>query len=427
MVRFDDRNIRPMPKPVRHEGTSPHAALGVISAALFVVALAAAPFAGALLTRSLSEAGAFSFTASHASLAATRRALDEAAADLTEQSPDRLGAWNDMIARELAEGDESAARGLMLAAGAIVGQDARAVEQARAESGVRAALAAARPLLGASIANQATEAGLFAAPETAPMAAAGDARDLAVQARAWLDGRGAAMSELVLTGVSVAAPELAAQFGVSAQALQSGVVTLKAALRSGRLAPDFVAGVQATLQAVDADGRLGADLRSGLVSDAALADEPGAARAAFVAALSPSPEWRAVADLLLAVDALNARTSWTGAVEMLAQASTVADMPRLQLLADARGETATALAKRIADPATFLALARTDFAMTSTIQVLLALLGVCLGAVLIAPGVTLAHAVMQLWGQSAELRPGGDVRRHPGPRRAPQTPNRIAA
>jgi hypothetical protein len=311
--------------------------------------------------------------------------------------------------------------------GAIVGGEAEAIADIREDQGEAAALLAARPLLTRPTAQQAAEAGLFAAPDTAPMAAAGDARDLAVQGRAWLDGRGAALSDLVLTGVSVAAPEMAARFSLPAEALQSGVVTLKAALRSGRLAPQFIAGVEATLQAVGANGGLEQRLREGLGSDDALADEPGAARAAFVASLETTPEWRAVADLLLAVDALNERLTWTGAVVMLAQANTLDDMPRLQLLADARGETAAALAKRIDDPATFLSLARADFATSPMMQALMALLALCLGAILVAPGVTLAHAVLQIWGSGESRAASASVRRHPGPRPTSSPADRIAA
>jgi hypothetical protein len=416
-----------MPKPAPHTAAKPHTALGVISGAVFMLALAAGPMLGARLVHDMSAAGAFSFTASEATMRATRRALDSAAADLTADSPDRISAWNDMIARELAEGDASAARGLMLAAGPIAGPEADAVAQAREDQGDDAALAAARPLLAPANVRQAAEAGMLSAPESAPIAAAGDARDLAVQARSWLDGRGAALSELVLTGVSVSAPELGAQFGVSPAALQSGVVTLKAALRSDRLSPAFLEGIEARLQAVGADGHLEQRLREGLGSDAALADEPGAARAAFVGAVTPTPEWRAVADLLLTIDALNTSLSWTGAVVILAQAETIEDMPRLQLLAQARGESAAALAKRMDDPAAFLSLARPSFEASPMIQALMALLGLSLAAIVLAPGVTLAHAVLQIWSSGGERRAPPNVRRHPGRQGQDSPRERLAA
>jgi predicted transglutaminase-like cysteine proteinase len=427
MNSFIDQKSPSMPKKVRPKKAPPHSALGVISSAVFLLALASVPFVGAALTWRMADAGAFSFSPSQASLNATRRALEAAASELTDQSADRLSAWNDMVARELAEGDESAARGLMLGAGAIAGQDAAAVAEARAQRGDAAALLAARPLLDEATALQAAQAGLFAPPEAAPMAAAGDARDLAVQSRAWLDGRGAALSELVLTGVSVSAPELSTLFGLSPVALQSGVVTLKAALRSGRLSPQFVAGVQATLQSVNTDGRLEQSLRAGMGADAALADEPGAARAAFVSSLADTSEWRAVTELLMAVDALTARLSWTGAVVILAQADTLEALPRLQLLADAGGETAAALAKRMDNPDAFLNLSRADFVMSPAIQLLIALLAACLATLLAAPGITLTHAVLQIWSAEHARKPSGQVFGRAAPKNTPPQTERMAA
>mgnify|MGYP001809533327 FL=1 len=417
----------PRLQAIDEDRRAPHAALGVISGAAFLVALAALPFVGAVTAHSLSAAGAFSFTASHASLMATGRALDDAAAALAADSRDRRGAWNDMVARELAEGDEAAARGILLAAGAVIGAEARAAAQARGEGSDEAVLAAARPLLDADLARAAEEAGVFDPIEAAPLVAAGDSRDLAVQTRTFLDGRGAALSDLVLTGVSVSAPELAALFQGDAAALQSGVITLKAALRSGRLQPQFLADVQAVLQAVDADGLLSARLAERMNAPEALADEPGAARAAFVESLAATPAWAEVAALLARVDQLNDRTGWTGAVELLTNARAYPDFERLQLMAEARGATAVALAKRTADPEAFIALARSDFEMTQGIQLGLAALAALLMVVLIAPFVTLVHAVLQIWGGSTTGRGGGRVSPY---RRRPDRPSdepRLAA
>lgn len=415
--------------PTEDDRRGPHAALGVISSAAFLIALGALPLVGAATVHALSRAGAFSFTASDASLVATGRTLDEAASALAVDSRDRLAAWNDMVARELAEGDEAAARGILLAAGAIVGPEARAATQARSEGSDEAVLAAARPLLDPSLARAAEDAGVFDPIEAAPLVAAGDSRDLAVQARSFLDGRGAALSDLVLTGVSVSAPELAALFQADPAALQSGVITLKAALRSGRLQPQFLADVQAVLQAADADGRLSAGLAERLNTAEALADEPGAARAAFVASLAPTPAWREVAALLAQVDALNDRTGWTGAVELLTNARSYADLERLQLMAEARGATAVAIAKRTAEPDAFIALARSDFEMTSGIQAGLAALIGLLVIILIAPIVTLVHAVQQIWGGPTTGRTGGGGRVSSYPRK-PERPSgdrRLAA
>jgi predicted transglutaminase-like cysteine proteinase len=421
-----DRSPRPKAvvedRPTDKGRRSPHAALGVFSSAAFQIALCGLPLVGAATTHALSAAGAFSFTASHASLVATGRTLDEAAAALAADSRDRLAAWNDMVARELAEGDEAAARGILLAAGAIVGAEARAATQARAEGSDEAVLAAARPLLDPSLAQAAEEAGVFDPIEAAPLVAAGDSRDLAVQARSFLDGRGAALSDLVLTGVSVSAPELAALFQTDPAALQSGVITLKAALRSGRLQPQFLADVQAVLHAVDADSRLSAGLADRLNTAEALADEPGAARAAYVESLAPTPAWREVTALLAQVDALNDRTGWTGAVELLTNASSYADLERLQLMAQARGATAVSLAKRTAEPAAFIALARSDFEMTSAIQAGLTALAALVLIMLVAPIVTLVHAVLQIWGGSANSRNGGS-RVSPDPRKPDRSAN----
>ncbi|MBU6407816.1 MAG: hypothetical protein KGS44_11885 [Alphaproteobacteria bacterium] len=394
------------------EARAPHAALGVISAAAFLCALAALPLVGAAAIHALSAAGAFSFTASRASLVSTGRELDAAAASLAADSHDRLGAWNDMVARELAEGDEAAARGVLLAAGAIVGEAARAAAETRAEGSDEAVLATVRPLLDPGLARAAEQAGVFDPIAAAPLVAAGDSRDLAVQARSFLDGRGAALTDLVLTGVSVAAPELASLFDADAAALQSGVITLKAALRSGRMQPQFLADMRTALTAVDADGRLSAGLAERLNAPEALADEPGAARAAFVQGLGATPAWARVAALLTQIDQLNDRTGWTGAVELLSHARSSADLERLQLMAEARGATVVALAKRTADPEAFIALARSDFEMTSEIQMALAGLAALLLVVMTAPIVTLVHAVLRIWGAPA---PGRGDRASPDP------------
>jgi hypothetical protein len=376
-------------------------ALGVVSGALFVLALIAAPFAAATLTTAMADAGAFTFEASPASTTATLRAINRQSAALMTAPEDPTRAWSDMVARELAEGDRAAARGLMLSAGAMLGGQAREAARLRLAGDEQAALAAAIPLLSHEVAAQAQSDGLIGPRRPEPPAAMGDARDLALQARNWLEGRGQSLQDLVLTGVLVTTPDLANRLSVDPVAFHTGAAVVKAALRQDGLAAGFRTEVSAILAAVEGEGALRSALRNGLASDAALLDEPGTIRAAFLEGSQNTPTWQAAAALLVDVSSLTQKVGAAGAVRLLNRAQSLQDLPRLQLLAAAGGDQAVALAKRQSSDAPFLSAAKADVTWTLRMQLALGVLALCLLTILAAPLVTVAHAVSGAWDAPA--------------------------
>lgn len=382
--------------------------LGVFAAAVFTVFLGLAPFAAAALANSLGNAGAFTYDTTPTALAGTLRALNEQAQRLVPDRAVAQGAWNDMVARELAEGDRAAARGLILSAGAMVGPPAREALRLRASGDEVAAIRAALPLLTPEIAAQAEAAGLVAAAHRQPPAVMGDARDLALQARSWLEGRGQSLPDFVLTGVVVAAPEFTARFGGTVSDWHAAAAALKQSLRSGELAPAFEAELAAALSAVNGQNRLADGLRQSLSSPAALADEPAAVRAAFVAAIADDAAWRDVAAVLTEVAALSVSVGPSGAARLLEHAQTRADLPRLHLIAAAGGDQAVAIAKRQGEGVEFLPIARADVAVTPRMQISAALLALCLFAIIAAPLLIVWTALRNAWRAAP-----------PKPRRAP--------
>jgi hypothetical protein len=305
------------------------------------VCLGLLPFAAVNLAVVLQQPQVYGFPATRGALRATRAEIERAAVRLLPERLDRRRGWEELIARELNEGDPHAARGFVLAAPALLGP----IDVARINRGLSgkrqtdAEIArAAAPLLSNETRGVfADAAGWMARADVEQDPAAflveGATQDFAVQAEAWMTRRDPDHLALALTGVRAALGErLPARLAL-------GASTLKDARRAGRLGPVLTRQLESRAAKAVPPARLRAAL--------AAATAQGSSRAL---AFRQSLDQQAFAEftaLLGEIGDMAAATSSRGAARLIAQARDESDLPRLRLVAQAAGDRAVALAKRM--------------------------------------------------------------------------------
>jgi hypothetical protein len=376
--------------------------LGVISAAAFNLVVFAGPILAATTMHETVSAPAAGAEAEAASLAATRRALFSIAHGLTPDGVDRQRAFNDMLARAIAEDDLPQARALISTAPALVSsEDATPLIEARVQ-GQSAYLAAVSVVLTESNREAAAARGLLTPPPaSARIAPAGDPRDLALQAASLSSGGAADHTGFVLSGLVVAGEAAAATIGApeQAEALRQGAALLRAARQTGRLAPSFQAEMEQRLAAAfPADA-----VRAALTATPGIgeADTGAAANEAFVSVLADRPALRAVAADLDAIHRLAVAAGGAGGATLLTRAQSVEDLPRIALIAEADPDAAAVIAQRIDRPERLLSAARQADARLGFSFGPLALLTIC---ALIAVGAVAATVLQAIVRDRVRLR-----------------------
>jgi len=323
-------------------------ASGALSALLVNACLFLAPFAAANLLHTLADPNVYGYPPTPAARTATRLDVEQIAASLMPEGVSRRRGWEELVARELREGDPHAARGFVLSARTMLGGGAASrINRTLDDDPTEAEIAAA----GAELLSNETRgafqnaAGWMAQNDAAPAPAAflvlGGRRDLARQAEAWMARRDRDHLALTLTAINAAFDESATSTQVAL-----GASALKDARRAGRLNGALAAQLDALAEAAFPSARLRAALGAAIADPAALSDGgAGVARAfrgaADGAALAP------FTDLLDEIGAMTAATSSRGAGRLLAQAHSAHDLPRLRLVAQAGGDRAIAVAKRL--------------------------------------------------------------------------------
>lgn len=330
-------------RPRRRRGKASRIALGALTALVFNVSLFALPFVGAALFQTVTSGNLIDYTPTPATRADTKRALKAEAARFVRAGEDRRMTWNNLIARELGEGDIAAARGFVLSAPAILrGSDAAQIQrQVPREGGDRDYLNAAIPLIEPSYARQRFRA-VIGSGESTSFDVLGDAQETAAMAHRWRGGEGIDYVPFALGGATLGAPDAAPDD------VRLGASVLKIAKNGARLSPEFASMLDAEVAAAIPPERLRSELDSVFQNREAVVDEGAAAALAFTRAREPSAWAQLSADLRL-IGATARATSPSGAAQLLAHARTSRDLEKLRLLADAGGERAVAIAKRTPD------------------------------------------------------------------------------
>jgi hypothetical protein len=330
-------------RPRRRRGNASRIALGALTGLVFNISLIALPFMGAALWQTVSSGNLIDYAPSPATRGATQRALKAEAARFVRAGEDRRMTWNNLIARELGEGDIAAARGFALSAPAILrGSDSAQIQRLVPANGSdRDYLNAAIPLIEPSYARQRFRSVIGSGENTA-FDMLGDAQETAAIAQRWRNGESVDYVLFALGGATLGAPDAAPDD------VRLGASVLKIAKNGARLSPEYAARLDAEVAAAVPPDRLRSELDAIFQNRENIVDEGAAAALAFVRARQPEA-WSRLADDLRQIGAMARATSPPGAAQLLAHARTSRDLERLRLLADATGERAVAVAKRSPD------------------------------------------------------------------------------
>ncbi|MGE0046683.1 MAG: hypothetical protein AB7T08_13085, partial [Hyphomonadaceae bacterium] len=296
---------------------------GVLSALVMNVCLFTLPFAAVQLHLSITEGDIYSYEATPNARNATRAVIEHRMVALLPRGLDRRRGWEELVARELREGDPYAARGFVLAAPALLGpmDIARIRTNPDAQRGDDGMVRAATALLSNETRDDfAAVARWMEGQDNDPAAflVLGETRDLAQQARAWAGGRESDHLVLVLTGIGAAM-----ETRVSRRAAL-GASALKDARRSGRLSPALARDLERMAAAAAPPERLRANIQAALAHPDALTREYGLIAQAFRNSIEHAA-FEHFASRLGAIGDIAAATSSRGAARLLARAESEHD------------------------------------------------------------------------------------------------------
>ena len=320
------------------------AASSIIAALVFNGALLMLPFAGAALLRSATAPDLIDYTPNEAAMQRTRAALaGEVARFAPSGAQARREEWNNLIAREMGEGDVAAARGFALSAPALLGpgDSARVRRQVKPGSGDAGVLEAILPMIEPSFARQRFRAVIGRGEERGGFDVLGDARETADTAQRWLAGEEVDLFLFSLGGATLTS----AGVDPLRDDVRLGASVIKIAKNSAHLTPGFAALIEREVAAAVPVERLRSELAGAFQNRDAVVDDGAAATLAFSRAIDRTA-YAALTIDLAHIGAAARTASPAGAAMLLANATTKRDLRRIELLAAAGGERAVAVAKR---------------------------------------------------------------------------------
>ena len=323
----------------------------------------------------------------------TRRNMDNAfEAVAPRNADDRYEFWQDIVQRELAEKDVSAARGFLLAAPQMLDRDsvrelladADGIALDRADERLAAAALRKLPLdvgllyeealVSARIVDAQTEIPeeadtALSAPDTiadenaepvettAPQVSLieqqtqverrfrllGTFTDLANNSERWVHGERADTITLKITAIGLIGAETSD--GVSDTNLRAASV-LKSARRARRLTPEFVDYISERIDAALPDDNLRPALEAALGGLAKTEVRVERVREAYVNAIDPNGLEQLEADLAQ-IDRISTLTSPSAAISLIETAKSGSDLRRIRLIVEAGSDRAVALVKQI--------------------------------------------------------------------------------
>lgn len=306
--------------------------------------------------------------------------VDRLNASLIQVDFDRQRQWDNMVAMELMANDSSAARGFLLSGVEMLPpRSAEILRRASADGAGDAAIevAALQLLLpGTRERYQANVQLLSLRPNTATPTSAertetlGDPRDFELMARALLAEPETDPLQFVLTGFSLGLG------GDMSERMNAGAVALLAATRR----EEFPASLSDEIHTLLAQAMPVETFRTAARVSAEDGGSPGDfdnASVAFAASINPEAAANVRAALAELGD-ISAATSPVAAAAMITHATTVADFPRLRLLAQTAGDRAAAAAKRLPRDGRLLLAARGELQFNRDLTLVVGAMGLAL-------------------------------------------------
>ena len=387
---------RPAPPPYRRRGLD---AASIIAALVFNGSLLILPFASVSLLRSATASDLIDYAPTEASIRNTRGALAAEAARFAPAGGGdvRREAWNNLIAREMGEGDVAAARGFALNAPALLGggDAARVRRQMRPGATDANVLEAVLPLIEPAYARQRFRSVIGRSDERGGFDVMGDARETADTAQRWLGGETVDLFQFTLGGATLTS----AGVDPARDDVRLGASVIKIAKNNGRLSPQFSALIDQRLADAVPIDRLRGELTATFQNRDSIVDEGAAATLAFSRAIDHDAYAALTVDLAH-IGAAARAASPAGAAILLSNVQSERDLRRLELLAVACGERAVAVAKRTP---TGLALKSAHGAIRWSGQLAGDLMSVVFALVgmLISTHVAMMHALRREWESDA--------------------------
>lgn len=384
--------IRSKPKQKRrHKG--PFAA-GL--AVLFNLSMIAGPIMAVRAAYTAFGGEIYGYSPTEQTLELTRREMDKAFASFIPDDGDKRRNWAQLVSDSLDDNDLSAARGFLLAANAMLGPEDRATLRAAIADRTRLATTASVPqtaptpkdlragqIPAAEIAAALTllppevrtryermasplgtvvrNAGEFATGAitgesgsligvggavTADFFVLGDIRDLTIQSMRWLNNEPVDVFLVSISGIGLALTAATIGSGGSTASAKAGASVLKAAKRSSKVNPKLMLHFERQLEAALPKATLRRNLDAVLSGQSGLTKQSDDVLQAFKGALK-SDAAKVLADDLVQVQAIAAKTSPAFAIKMLGTAEDAADLRRARQIVDAGGDRAAALVKRM--------------------------------------------------------------------------------
>lgn len=391
---------------MRSRSRNSQRSFGWISALIFNILLIISGVVVFLIIQETRNARGAEYEPTSEAITATQDRMGRMFADLIPSHENNRQYWAELIDAEVRQGDITSARGFLLSAPYMLNrQDAAAVSaaastestgqhddrlltaaklflpddvRARYERAVAPPVMDMTPVPPAEAAETETETmpeteedGLQsealiedetdAAPEP-EFFVLGDARDLAFQSAGWIRGDRTDVFALSISGLGLIARDgLLDELELDSRFFE-GASLLKTAIRADRLAPEFERTLRDHLERAMPEDTLRANLEAAFASNSNLLIQTDAIFAAFAESVD-QPRLRIFISDLERLAALNEGRATVDALMLIETISSQSDLKRAELISQAGGDRAIALAKHYGEDALNAATTVMDWSM----------------------------------------------------------------
>lgn len=368
---------------------------GVVLALVFNILCCVLPVAAAAAVFVISRDHLYAYEYSPAGARVIAARVERLNGSLIQLNFDRQRQWEDLVSMELMANDVPAARGFLLSGasilpGGVAGDIARAAQRSDADAeaaalelltpGTRARYESVVPLLSRRGASGAAEN----RPEQLAQITLGDQRDFELMARAIIADPDSDSAQFILTGIGLGLA------GTMTQRDLNGAVALLAASRREDYPSQFGGQIDQLLKScVSIDRFRTAALAAG---DSDVAGDYPNSSAAFRVAVNAQEAAR-MRGVLRQIGDMADRLSIPAAANLVTQARSMRDLPRLRLIAQAAGDRAAAAAKRLPRDGRLLAAAGGQLTMNRDLTIALTIAGFALLGLLMIVGWKIYRAV----------------------------------
>jgi hypothetical protein len=351
-------------RPVRAGRGAEHSRHGVLSAFAFNLCLLLLPLAVAAAVIVIARDHLYGYQYSDAAARVIASRVAKLNGELIQIDFDRQNQWSDLVDLELRSNDLNAARGFLLSGAGMLPRRAAEILNQSDATDAELEVAALQLLQPSTRARYVASGPLLSdrRRDARPLPSAdpiGAPDDFELLARAVLAEPETDPLQFVLTGYSLGLA------GDLSPRMARGAAALLEASRRDDYPPTLGGEIAALFTA-----SMPIEAFRAAASQRAQGEAAGAfanASAAFRASLSANNATQ-VRQLLDQIGAISEATSRSGAAALLTHASSLRDLPRLSLIAQAAGDRAVAAAKRLPRDGRLLGAARGQLTMTQELM-----------------------------------------------------------